>query len=48
MPLTLIMKPAIWPKTRPDLPRRSSSESGFFFWGMIDEPVLMSAASGEL
>lgn len=29
-PLSDIMKPDICPKTRPDLPRRSSSESGFF------------------
>ena len=27
------------PIRRPDLPRASSAISGFFFWGMIDEPV---------
>jgi hypothetical protein len=35
VPLRDIMNPDIWPNTRPDLPRRSSSESGFFFCGMI-------------
>lgn len=29
-----------WPTVRPLLPRRSSHASGFFFCGMIDEPVL--------
>ena len=28
------------PTTRPDLPRISSAKSGFFFWGMMLEPVL--------
>ncbi len=28
-----------WPLTRPVLPRTSSATSGFFFCGMIDEPV---------
>ncbi|MNR17157.1 hypothetical protein D3C85_1338010 [compost metagenome] len=27
------------PNTRPDLPRTSSGTSGFFFCGMIEEPV---------
>ena len=27
------------PYTRPVLPRTSSATSGFFFWGMMDEPV---------
>ena len=27
------------PMSRPDLPRASSAESGFFFCGMIEEPV---------
>ena len=27
------------PKTRPDLPRTSSGTSGFFFCGIMDEPV---------
>ena len=27
------------PYTRPALPRTSSATSGFFFWGMMDEPV---------
>jgi hypothetical protein len=39
-PLRDIMNPDIWPNTRPDLPRRSSSESGFFFCGMMEDPVL--------
>jgi hypothetical protein len=39
MPLTLIMRPVIWPKARPALPRISSSESGFFFCGISEEPV---------
>ncbi len=33
------------PKTRPDLPRSSSHTSGFFFCGMMDEPVENSSAS---
>jgi hypothetical protein len=28
-----------WPLTRPLLPRTSSGTSGFFFCGMIEEPV---------
>ena len=27
------------PMTREAFPRRSSAASGFFFWGMSDEPV---------
>ena len=27
------------PYTRPVLPRTSSAMSGFFFWGIMDEPV---------
>ncbi len=27
------------PWTRPTFPRTSSGTSGFFFWGMIEEPV---------
>ena len=28
-----------WPTTRGALARRSSAASGFFFWGMIDDPL---------
>jgi hypothetical protein len=34
------------PKTRPDLPRSSSSESGFFFCGIMLEPVLYHTING--
>ena len=27
------------PYTRPTLPRMISATSGFFFWGMMEEPV---------
>ena len=33
-----------WPTTRPVLPRASSGTSGFFFCGMIDEPVVKRSA----
>lgn len=35
----VIMRATRSPTTRPDLPRMSSAKSGFFFWGMIEEPV---------
>jgi hypothetical protein len=33
-----------WPNVRPDLPRSNSRESGFFFCGMMLDPVLQVAA----
>lgn len=33
------------PKQRPDFPLSSSSESGFFFWGIIEDPVLYASLS---
>ncbi len=30
--------------TRPDLPRTTSATSGFFFWGIMDEPVAWASA----
>ena len=33
------------PKTRPDLPRAVSGTSGFFFCGMIEEPVVKRSGS---
>ena len=38
--LSVIMKPAHLPKTRPALPRISSNASGFFFCGIRELPVL--------
>ena len=34
-----------WPLTRPTLPRTSSGTSGFFFCGMIEEPVQKRSGS---
>ena len=34
-----------WPITRPDLPRTSSGTSGFFFCGIMLEPVQKASAS---
>ena len=34
-----VSSPIRSPYTRPVLPRTSSVMSGFFFWGMMDEPV---------
>ena len=33
------------PNTRPLLPRISSAMSGFFFWGMMLEPVEKASSS---
>ena len=33
------------PKTRPDFPRTSSAMSGFFFCGMMEEPVEKASSS---
>lgn len=37
--LSVASRPVRLPMRRPDLPRASSAMSGFFFCGMIDEPV---------
>jgi hypothetical protein len=42
--LTVIINPVIWPNARPLLPRSSSSESGFFFCGMRDDPKHIKSA----
>ena len=39
VPLAMASMPARLPWARPALPRRSSRASGFFFWGMREEPV---------
>src|SRR5437899_2960170 len=39
MPFMTVNRPTRWPLTRPVLPRTSSAASGFFFCGMIEEPV---------
>ncbi|MDT4828225.1 hypothetical protein FQZ97_615960 [compost metagenome] len=39
-----VMSAIRWPTTRPVLPRASSGTSGFFFCGMIDEPVVKRSA----
>jgi len=36
-----------FPNRRPDFPRRSSRESGFFFWGIILDPVLLKAMNQQ-
>ena len=35
----MVSSPVSPPMSRPALPRASSATSGFFFCGMIDEPV---------
>ena len=35
------------PKTRPEAPRISSRESGFFFWGIRLEPLVTWSASSS-
>ena len=35
------------PTIRGALPRSSSAASGFFFWGMIEEPELHSSGSSQ-
>jgi hypothetical protein len=45
IPLMLIIRPAIAPNILPDLPRRSSRESLFFFWGIKELPVVYASAS---
>ena len=39
--------PLKWPKTRPALPRTSSIESGFFFCGMMEEPVATASLNSR-
>ncbi len=39
-----VIRPIRWPTTRPVLPRASSGTSGFFFCGMMDEPVVKRSA----
>ena len=38
-PFSVASSPVRLPIRRPDLPRASSAMSGFFFCGIIDEPV---------
>ena len=38
-PLSIVNKEIKLPNTLPLFPRTSSAISGFFFWGIIDEPV---------
>ncbi len=40
VPFTTVRRPIRFPNTRPALPRASSDTSGFFFCGMIDDPVV--------
>ncbi len=44
-PLRVASNPVRWPISRPALPRASSATSGFFFCGMIDEPVEYASSS---
>ena len=44
MALRVAMSPARLPMSRPVLPRVSSATSGFFFCGMIDDPVDQASA----
>ena len=37
--LRVVRRPARSPMTRPDMARASSAMSGFFFWGMMLDPV---------
>ncbi len=37
--MSVAINPVRFPISRPDLPRASSAMSGFFFCGMIEEPV---------
>ena len=39
VPLTTVRMPARDPRVLPAFPLRSSNASGFFFWGIRDEPV---------
>ena len=39
-PFSIVSSVTRSPYTRPVLPRTSSAISGFFFWGIIDEPVV--------
>ena len=39
MPFITVSRVIREPYTRPVLPRTSSATSGFFFWGMMEEPV---------
>ena len=43
----VIRKPVRWPIARPDLPRTSSSGSGFFFCGIMLLPVADESASSK-
>ena len=41
----MVSSPVRLPTNRPDLPRASSAMSGFFFCGMIDDPVAQASSS---
>src|SRR3954466_444478 len=41
----MVSRPVRLPTKRPDLPRASSAMSGFFFCGMIDDPVAQASSS---
>ena len=41
----MVSRPVRLPTNRPDLPRASSAMSGFFFCGMIDDPVAQASSS---
>src|ERR1700709_2567020 len=41
----MVSSPVRLPTNRPALPRASSAMSGFFFCGMIDEPVAQASSS---
>ncbi len=36
-----------WPATRGALARSSSAASGFFFWGMIEEPEAQASETSQ-
>src|SRR3954452_7537249 len=41
----MVSRPVRLPRKRPDFPRASSATSGFFFCGMIDDPVAQASSS---
>src|SRR2546422_4384536 len=43
----VVSSPTRWPIARPDLPRTSSSGSGFFFCGIMLLPVLSASDSSK-
>ena len=45
MPFITVRIVMLSPKTLPDLPRTNSAMSGFFFWGMMLEPVENASSS---